>query len=572
MSSELPIGYESLRAERDRLESLLQTSEDWRALVQLRARKTRGEGLSEVNSDRLELMLRDALAENPAYGRYMAVCATMDRAMGGKSRSPLSEASSATQSSGDDLTRIRGIDASMARRLRALDVLSFEQIANWRSTDILKISDVLSLGRVINSQNWIEQAAMLMPASARAPKPAEVRAAIPPPHAPPVVAHAARTLEPVAKPSIQPSINTNDVKAKVVVIGHPEKTEPAVEKNPVTQAPSLVPSLPSVAVGSAGRAENLVPPKPLLPVNYSQSATQLTSDEGKHSTVAVVPVSSTPFTPATNTSPAKPATETKPAFVASQPPANWSKLSPPRPLVVQHAAQDSLGHKHTATPPPQIAVPKAPGAPPAPAATNSVVAPPPLPNSATLVSGRPSEIKPPADAVAWALDRALEAIKNSKQTTAATSAATASATVAAAVAAAAEKITKPTQPSASKPPTPAPEVLRNVTQPPPLPPSVWQLAESAQPAAVQGAFVVPRSNGVSANGRIDRDELAQPQISVEEASVEIVRRPPASAGLPVPPTPIPVFASSEPIAELPKPESRATKPLGRFLKALTGNS
>ena len=110
MSSELPIGYESLHAERDRLESLLQTSEDWRALVQLRARKTRGEGLSEVNSDRLELMLRDALAENPAYGRYMAVCATMDRAMGGKSRSPVAEAPSATQSSGDDLTRIRGIE------------------------------------------------------------------------------------------------------------------------------------------------------------------------------------------------------------------------------------------------------------------------------------------------------------------------------------------------------------------------------------------------------------------------------------------------------------------------------
>ena len=73
MKFELPVGQEALLSERERLESLLSESEDWRALMQLKSRQERGEGLSAVNAARLEALLVDALAENPVYGRYKAV-------------------------------------------------------------------------------------------------------------------------------------------------------------------------------------------------------------------------------------------------------------------------------------------------------------------------------------------------------------------------------------------------------------------------------------------------------------------------------------------------------------------
>lgn len=62
----------------------------------------------------------------------------------------------------DDLAaQIRGITASMARRLNALDVTTFTQIADWRAADIQSISADLGIGKQIYAQNWIEQAALL---------------------------------------------------------------------------------------------------------------------------------------------------------------------------------------------------------------------------------------------------------------------------------------------------------------------------------------------------------------------------------------------------------------------------
>jgi predicted flap endonuclease-1-like 5' DNA nuclease len=64
-------------------------------------------------------------------------------------------------STGDDLTRIRGIDATLAGRLAAIGVAQFAQIATWEQSDVQTISQLLDLGRTISRQNWIEQAALL---------------------------------------------------------------------------------------------------------------------------------------------------------------------------------------------------------------------------------------------------------------------------------------------------------------------------------------------------------------------------------------------------------------------------
>jgi predicted flap endonuclease-1-like 5' DNA nuclease len=74
---------------------------------------------------------------------------------------PLASPAGEAPQHGDDLTRIRGIDAALARRLATVGVTSFGQIAVWEQGDVQTISQALDLGRTISRQNWIEQAALL---------------------------------------------------------------------------------------------------------------------------------------------------------------------------------------------------------------------------------------------------------------------------------------------------------------------------------------------------------------------------------------------------------------------------
>lgn len=159
MNSELPVSADALLAERARLEEDLQSSEDWCELLRLKSRKDRGEGMSAVNAARLEMVLIDALAEDPNFVRYKAVCVALERLIRGLP--PLPPTRSKPDVARDDLTQIRGITASMARRLNALDVTTFTQIADWRAADIQSISADLGIGKQIYAQNWIEQAALL---------------------------------------------------------------------------------------------------------------------------------------------------------------------------------------------------------------------------------------------------------------------------------------------------------------------------------------------------------------------------------------------------------------------------
>jgi predicted flap endonuclease-1-like 5' DNA nuclease len=62
----------------------------------------------------------------------------------------------------DDLTRIRGVDAELAGRLAGHGVSTFSAIAAWTASDVAFFARELAVGRRISTENWIEQAALLL--------------------------------------------------------------------------------------------------------------------------------------------------------------------------------------------------------------------------------------------------------------------------------------------------------------------------------------------------------------------------------------------------------------------------
>ncbi len=61
----------------------------------------------------------------------------------------------------DDLKRIRGVGVLIEKRLNALGVTSYEQIANWTRADVLRISQQLDFKGRVERENWIEQGRIL---------------------------------------------------------------------------------------------------------------------------------------------------------------------------------------------------------------------------------------------------------------------------------------------------------------------------------------------------------------------------------------------------------------------------
>ena len=78
-------------------------------------------------------------------------------------RSVKSEAYRSRKSSDEinDLKRIRGIGVLIEKRLNALGISSYEQIANWTVGDIDRISQTLDFKGRIERENWVEQARIL---------------------------------------------------------------------------------------------------------------------------------------------------------------------------------------------------------------------------------------------------------------------------------------------------------------------------------------------------------------------------------------------------------------------------
>jgi predicted flap endonuclease-1-like 5' DNA nuclease len=61
----------------------------------------------------------------------------------------------------DDLKRIRGVGVLIEKKLNSMGITSYDQIANWASADIDKVSQVLDFRGRIERENWVEQARIL---------------------------------------------------------------------------------------------------------------------------------------------------------------------------------------------------------------------------------------------------------------------------------------------------------------------------------------------------------------------------------------------------------------------------
>jgi|SRR5262245_49192722 len=60
-----------------------------------------------------------------------------------------------------DLKRIRGIGVLIEKRLNAMHIATYEQIANWTAEDIERVSRTLDFKGRIERENWVEQARIL---------------------------------------------------------------------------------------------------------------------------------------------------------------------------------------------------------------------------------------------------------------------------------------------------------------------------------------------------------------------------------------------------------------------------
>ncbi len=61
----------------------------------------------------------------------------------------------------DDLKRIRGVGVLIEKKLNSLGVTAYEQVANWTSADIDRVSQLLDFKGRIERENWVEQARIL---------------------------------------------------------------------------------------------------------------------------------------------------------------------------------------------------------------------------------------------------------------------------------------------------------------------------------------------------------------------------------------------------------------------------
>ena len=68
----------------------------------------------------------------------------------------------ATESGGDDLTKINGIGPVIAKKLVALDITTFQQIADLDEKQIVDIDEQLNFKGRIDREEWVDQAKKLV--------------------------------------------------------------------------------------------------------------------------------------------------------------------------------------------------------------------------------------------------------------------------------------------------------------------------------------------------------------------------------------------------------------------------
>lgn len=76
----------------------------------------------------------------------------------------------------DDLSQINGIDEQLQMRLKQLNCIKFEQIANFSDEDITNVDEFLKLNGQIEKQDWVGQAQNLIAEATAAEAAAEAEA------------------------------------------------------------------------------------------------------------------------------------------------------------------------------------------------------------------------------------------------------------------------------------------------------------------------------------------------------------------------------------------------------------
>jgi predicted flap endonuclease-1-like 5' DNA nuclease len=61
----------------------------------------------------------------------------------------------------DDLKRIKGIGVVIEKRLEAMGISTYPQIAAWTASDVEKVSNALDFKGRIEREQWVEQARIL---------------------------------------------------------------------------------------------------------------------------------------------------------------------------------------------------------------------------------------------------------------------------------------------------------------------------------------------------------------------------------------------------------------------------
>ncbi len=169
MTIDNAIAPSQLMAEIAEIDVLLMQYEDWRALLQLELREKQGDAIRSVNGETLKALLLESLSVNPLFARRQLLLADLEKMardlqrLGPRTDTPeaVPVLSGTPKPLQDDLTEIVGIDARLAKRLKILNVRSFNQIANWTHDDIGYVANTLGLDQLIAAQDWIGQAAQL---------------------------------------------------------------------------------------------------------------------------------------------------------------------------------------------------------------------------------------------------------------------------------------------------------------------------------------------------------------------------------------------------------------------------
>lgn len=100
--------------------------------------------------------LADAIRENnpdPAAASHVAGMRSV--------RSQLLSGSNQAPDEVDDLKKVRGIGVLIEKKLNAMGVFSYEQIANWSAGDVERVSSALDFKGRIEREGWIQQARIL---------------------------------------------------------------------------------------------------------------------------------------------------------------------------------------------------------------------------------------------------------------------------------------------------------------------------------------------------------------------------------------------------------------------------